>query len=85
MCCNISLNTKINRLHERCLRMVYNDKNSTSNASLEQYGSVSIHHKNLQKLAVTMFKVSRGLSPEIINEIFQFRGETTYGLSYLRN
>ena len=26
MCCNRSLNTKINRLHERCLRIVYNDK-----------------------------------------------------------
>ena len=24
--CNRSLNTKINRLHERCLRIVYNDK-----------------------------------------------------------
>ena len=35
--------------------------------------SVSIHHQNLQKLAFEMFKVSRGLSPKIINELFQFR------------
>ena len=28
MCCNRSLNTKINRLHERCLWIVYNDKKS---------------------------------------------------------
>ena len=35
--------------------------------------AVSIHHQNLQKLAVEMFKVSRGLSPEIVNELFQFR------------
>ena len=27
MCCNRSLNTKINRLHERCLRIFYNNKN----------------------------------------------------------
>ena len=27
MCCNRSLNTKINRLHEQCLLIFYNDKN----------------------------------------------------------
>ena len=26
MCCNRSLKTKINRLHEQCFRIVYNDK-----------------------------------------------------------
>ena len=34
MCCNRSLNTKINRLHERCLRIVYNDKKSNFNELL---------------------------------------------------
>ena len=70
MHCNRSLNTKINRLHERCPRLVYNDKNSTFNEPLEKDGSVSIHHQNLQKLAVEMLKVS-----EIINEVFPFREE----------
>ena len=35
--------------------------------------AVSIHHQNLQKLAVEMFKVSRGLSPEIVNQLLQVR------------
>ena len=65
---NRLLNTKINQLHERCLRIVYNDKKSIFNELLIIDGSVSIHHQNLQKLAVVMFKVSRGLSPEIANE-----------------
>ena len=73
MCCNRSLKTKINWLHERCLRIVYNDKKSNFNELLVKDGSVSIHHQNLQKLAVEMFKVSRGLSPQIINKLFQFR------------
>ena len=34
MCCNRSLNTKINWLHERCLRIVYNDKKSNFNEPL---------------------------------------------------
>ena len=80
MCCNRSLNTKINRLHERCLRIVYNDKKSNFNELLVKDGSVSIHHQNLQKLAVEMFKVSRGLSPEIVNELFQFREQIFYEL-----
>ena len=69
-CCNRSLNIKINRLNERCLRMVYNDKNSTFDELLEKHGSAYIHHQNLQKLAVEIFKVARGLTPQIINEIF---------------
>ena len=73
MYCNRSLNTKINRMHERCLRIVYNDKKSTFNELLVKDGSVSIHHLNLQKLAVEMFKVSRGLRPEIVNELLRFR------------
>ena len=69
MCCNRSLNTKIKLLHERWLRMVYNDKNSTFNELPEKDVFVSIHHQNLQKLAAEMFKVSKGLSSETINEI----------------
>ena len=80
MCCNRSVNTKINRLLERCPRTVYIDKNSTFNEVLEKDSSVSIHQINLQKLAVEMFKVPRDLSPEIINEIFQFKEDITYEL-----
>ena len=74
------LNTKINRLHERCLRIVYNDKKWNFNDLLVRGGFVSIHHQNLQKLAVEMFNVSRGLSPENINELFQFREQISYEL-----
>ena len=73
MSCNRSLNTKINRQHERCLRIVCNDKKSNFNELLVKDGSVSIHHQNLQKVTVEMFKVSRRLGPEIVNESFQFR------------
>ena len=75
MCCNRSLNTKIIRLHEPCLRIVYNDKKSNFNELLVKDGSVSTHHQNLQKLAVEMFKVSIGLSPEIVND---FNSESKY-------
>ena len=80
MCCNRSLNTKINRLQERCLWIVYNDQKSNFDELLVKDGSVSIHHQNLPKLAVEMFKVSSSLNPEIFNELFQFREQIPYEL-----
>ena len=80
MCCNRSLNTKINRLQGRCLRIVYNDKKSNFNELLVKDDSVSIHHQNLQKLVVEMFKISSGFSPSILNELFQFREQIPYEL-----
>ena len=45
MCYNRTYNNKINRLHERCLRMINNDKRSSFEDLLEKDNSVSIHHK----------------------------------------
>ena len=44
-------NTKINRLYEGCLRIVYDDKQSSFNELLGKDGSVSIHMRNIQILA----------------------------------
>ena len=51
--CN--LNNKINRLYERCLRVIYNDKTSSFEQLLENYNSVSLHHRNIQALAIEMY------------------------------
>ena len=57
MCHNRTYKNKINRLHERCLRLICNDKRSFFEDLLEKDNSVSIHHTNLQALAIKMFKV----------------------------
>ena len=74
---------KINRLHERCLRIIYNDKKSSFIKLFEKDNSVSIHQKNLQILATEMFKVSNGLSLVLTNDIFKLTGEQTYNLRKL--
>ena len=44
------MNTKINGLHYRALRIVYQDETSTIEELLYKDGSITIHHKNLQLL-----------------------------------
>ena len=69
MCHNQTNNNKINRLHERCLRLIYNEKKKLSFEDyLEKDGSVSIHHINLRTLAVELFKVFKGLNLVIFAE-----------------
>ena len=64
------LNNKINRIHERALRITYKDKSSTFQELSEKDNSVSIHHRNVQKLAVEIYKLLHGFSPRILNDIF---------------
>ena len=66
-----TLNNRINRIHERSLRVVYNDKKSTFEELLERDKSVTRHIRNLQILVTEMFKVKNGIAPEIMNDVFQ--------------
>ena len=71
-----SLNNKINRLHEHCLGVIYNDKRSTFEELLAKDNSVSVHRNNINALAIEMYKVANSVSPEIMNEVFKLRKET---------
>ena len=79
---NRSLNNKINRLHERCLRIIYNDKHSNFEELLVKDNSVSLRHNNIHTLAIEMYKVVNGMSPEIMNDIFKLRENTHYNLRH---
>ena len=63
---------KINNIHERALRIVYQDKKSSFETLLKRDKSTSIHMKNLQYLANELFKVKNDFSPEITRAIFCF-------------
>ena len=68
-----ALNNKINSIHERALRITYNDRTSTFEELLNKNKSVSIHHRNLRVLVTEPYKVKNNMAPEILNEIFQNR------------
>ena len=76
------LNNKINRLHERCERIIYNDKPSSFEELLVKDNSVLIYHNNIHTLAIEMYKVASGMSPEIMNDVFKINGETHYNLQH---
>ena len=59
---------------------MHNDKKSNSEELLERDGSASIHHQNIIFIAIEMFKVFKGISPQILKEIFQFRDAMPYQL-----
>ena len=80
MCHNRSYNNRINQLHERSLRMVYNDKWSSFEDLLRKDGSVSIHVKNIQVLMTEMYKVKNNLAPILLSEVFKLKPTSTYNL-----
>ena len=74
MCHSRKVNTRINNLHNRALRLVYRDENSSFEELLQKDGSVTIHHRNLQFLAIEMYKVFRGLAPRFMSDVFGING-----------
>ena len=73
---------KINRLHERCLRIINAHKTSSFEAFLEKDGSVSIYNRNLQLLTIEMYKPSKGLSTPIITKLFEKMNDHQYNLRH---
>ena len=60
MCHSRTLNSKINKLHERVSRIVFDDRQSTFEELLNKDKSVTLHHINLQILATELHKVPHG-------------------------
>ena len=77
---SITLKSKINRFHERVLRNVYCYYKSLFNTLLEKDGSFSIHHWNIQSLAIEIYKFFHDLSPAIIGNILKLNKPSTYNL-----
>ena len=74
-----------NRLHKRCLRIIYNDKQSSFTEVIENDSSVSLHERNVQILPTEMnptitFIISNNFSPPHMNEFFEVRNEHSYNL-----
>ena len=74
------MENKINRVHERALRCVYKDDVSTFKELLKKYNSFTIHHRNIQAMAIEMFKLRNDLGPSLLANIFQVNNNVRPGL-----
>ena len=64
-------NNRIKHFHERALRIIYQDYNSSFKELLRKDSSLTIHQRNLKLLVTEMFKVKIGCALDIIKEIFE--------------
>ena len=73
-----SANNKINKIHERALRAIYDDYSSSFSQLLCKDKSVTIHERNIQTLAVEIYKVVNGSATELMKDVFQLKVNTRY-------
>ena len=71
--CRRKTNARINHVQERALRVVYRNNSLCFDQRLKIGKSYNIHHKNIQTLAIELYKVNNNLSNQIRLEIFEKR------------
>ena len=73
-----TINNKIHRLHERALRIVFSDLKSSFEGLLMKGNS--IHERNIQSLAMKIYKFLNGMSPSFLNNVFHENISNSYDL-----
>ena len=64
------LNNKINKIHKRALRIVYQDTKSSFEDLLDKEKSFTVHERNIQTIGIELYKVAYGIAPKIMRLIF---------------
>ena len=72
------LNNRINSIHERALRLVFNDYSTPFQSLLLRDNSVTIHIRNIQNLAIELFKVAKDIYPKIMKLVLPLKESTRY-------
>ena len=84
--CHNTYNNKINRLHERCLRLIYSNKYSSfeelKKTREKKGGSKKLGKTTLKKPSLIRVKVHTKTSPGIMQEVFPIKDQGHY---FLRN
>ena len=70
MYCQRKSNNLINRIHERALRIAYNDYISDFDTLLKKDDSVTIHQRNIQTLTIEIHRTLNDLTPIFMKDIF---------------
>ena len=76
MFCSQNANNLINKIQERSLRLITNDKTSTFEHLLQANNEITTHQKNLQVLMVENFKIINDFAQPIMEDFFLFPENT---------
>ena len=79
MFCSRRSNSLVNNAHERALRIVHDDHNSSYSELLKTKNERTIHQQNINVLMKEIYKFENDLSPPLIDDMFQVR-KINYGL-----
>ena len=72
-------NNKINKIHERALRIIHKDSTSNFQELLNKSNSVSVHQRNLQLLLTEIYKTVHNLNPTFMTQVFE-KKDVSYNL-----
>ena len=72
--------SRINKIHERALRIVYRDTESSFYGLLAKDNSVSVHQRNLELLMIEIYITKSSLNPSFMEVIFVERPNIPYDL-----
>ena len=73
MFCNRSCNNRINHLHEKALRIFYNDSVSSFEDLIQRDQLVRNIHRNIRLLRMELYKTRNNISSHNMNELFEQR------------
>ena len=83
-------NNKINKIHERTLRIIHKDSTSNFQELLSKRNSVSVHQRNLQLLLTEIYETvhNLNLNPTFMTQVFEekdvpynFRENNSFAMS----
>ena len=63
---------RINRIHERTLRLIYPNQHQLTFKELFEKKNVRIHQRNLETLAAEIYQGKNKISPEVVDLLFEF-------------
>ena len=79
MFCGKTTNREINKIHERALRILFNDYEASFEELLQRNNEQTVHTKNLDNLMTEVYKSLNRQNPAFMLDLF-IRKEVTYDL-----
>ena len=75
------LNNRINSLHEKALRVTFQNRNSSFSKLLKLEKLASIHYRYIKYLLTEIYKVKMGLSPPVVSDVFSLNQNSSCNIT----